>query len=60
MSSSDFSCSCGYKIGTVKSGVLKHERGVKVKTYLRSGYAVLTCPSCGKMRTFRGNRVEAK
>lgn len=57
MSSSDFTCKCGQKLGEVKNGVLRYERNVAVRNFLRAGYAQLKCPKCGQARTFRGGVV---
>lgn len=60
MSASAFSCRCGFHLGTVKNGALRHEHNVRVRNYLRKGYAVLTCPACGRERVYRGGLVETR
>lgn len=60
MSSSDFRCRCGFKLGTVKNGVLRHPPSVGARNYLSAGYAILTCPRCQEERPYRGGIVEAR
>lgn len=61
MSSSDFTCKCGYKLGEVKpSGILHPIEGAAELVFVdnKSGTSTFRCVACGVTVIFRGGRID--